>query len=357
MPTTHTSILHSQIKEAVLIWDRIESEPIPADRWLANHFHQHRKRIGARDRRFLSETIYALFRHKSFLAVWVNEARTRLGWLSPELRRAVSDSYLMIALGAVMGDVISLDAFDQVLSRWVPAQSRASQGVVKEVHQAVITKVTPSKIKMQSEESHLALQYSFPFWLVKRWMPLWGREGLKALLESFDLRPLLMVRANTLKISREALMARFRERGYEVEETSLSGDGIIFARRVALFDSREFREGLFEVQDEGSQFVCQSIRPEPGEVVWDVCAGGGGKSLALAALMKNKGRVVATRDVPSSNAFFSSPSIFSKLACMMRQNTVPTKRIQQRRISELLYVTKAASLLSRLSLSMLMPSS
>ncbi|HOW88333.1 MAG TPA: RsmB/NOP family class I SAM-dependent RNA methyltransferase, partial [Candidatus Omnitrophota bacterium] len=50
----------------------------------------------------------------------------------------------------------------------------------------------------------------------------------------------------------------------------------------------------FEVQDEGSQMICQKMDPKPGENIWDVCAGGGGKSLLLAAMMENKGRIVAT---------------------------------------------------------------
>lgn len=69
---------------------------------------------------------------------------------------------------------------------------------------------------------------------------------------------------------------------------------LLFAERANLFDNEEFREGVFEVQDEGSQLVACSVAPNPREAVWDVCTGGGEKRLLLAVQMGNKGRVIAT---------------------------------------------------------------
>jgi len=107
MSTRLNSILHSQLKSAALIWEQIQDHPYPADRWLGNYFHRHRKEIGARDRRFHSETIYSLFRHKSYLQMWVSEVRSRLGLSSAQCRRTVSDNFLMVLLGAVTEGVIS----------------------------------------------------------------------------------------------------------------------------------------------------------------------------------------------------------------------------------------------------------
>ena len=89
-------------------------------------------------------------------------------------------------------------------------------------------------------------------------------------------------------------MERFRKKGLEAKPTARSWTGIIFKERKNLFDTEEFRSGLFEIQDEGSQLICEKLDVKPGEVIWDMCAGGGGKSLALAGLMQNKGRIIAT---------------------------------------------------------------
>ena len=65
-------ILDSQIKITSEVWNEIKETPIPADRWLGNYFHRNRKKIGARDRRFVSETIYSLFRHKTYYETWAD---------------------------------------------------------------------------------------------------------------------------------------------------------------------------------------------------------------------------------------------------------------------------------------------
>lgn len=145
-----------------------------------------------------------------------------------------------------------------------------------------------------SEEAEWSLKYSFPLWLLQRWIEQYGKKECEALLKASQARPPLAIRANTLKISRSELLNCLLKKGFPCAPTPRSSAGIIFQERANLFDTEEFRAGLFEVQDEGSQIICETIAPSPGETVWDVCAGGGGKSLFLAALMKNKGRVIAT---------------------------------------------------------------
>jgi len=177
-------------------------------------------------------------------------------------------------------------------------KERLSQEYFADLYVALRKKLPSGNFETKSEEAEFALHFSFPLWMVKRWVESFGKERTKSLLETFNQRPPLMVRANAIKISREALLHRFQKRGYSVKSTLQSSYGITFANRLNLFDSEEFREGLFEVQDEGSQLICEMMKPKPGEVVWDVCAGGGGKSLALAAFMQNKGRIIATDTRP-----------------------------------------------------------
>ncbi len=267
-----THFLVSQLKAAAEIWPLISGNSTPADRWLGNYYHQYRKRFGSRDRRFISETIYSAFRHKTYLEAWVRE-----------LRLENPDSFVLLAAAAE--GLVTPEEFETV---GVPLKIKAG------AHRLLRKHILPPESAGFSAEEKMALEFSFPLPLVELWLKRFGEEECRALLVSFQERPPLIVRANSLKTSRDRLIGAFRQTGWKVTPDKQTGSAIFFSERVNVFDSPEFRGGLFEVQDAGSQRVCEKINPLPGEIVWDVCAGGGGKSLAFAALMEGKGRVIST---------------------------------------------------------------
>lgn len=273
-----TRVLHSQLRAASEIWSEIRSTPHPADRWLARYFHENRKRFGSRDRRFISETIYALFRQKRFIETWAESLKVQ------------DHPYRIALLAAVTADLVSLEQFQQ---EWLANPKRIhlpAQGFYQRLrHQEL-----PEGCRFPSEDEELAVKYSFPEWLVRRWIRQFGKEKTEALLSAMQSRPPLTLRVNPLKTTRDKLMMRFGKKGIQTAATQNSPYGIVLKDRLNIWDSEEFREGFFEVQDEGSQKVTQLVNPKPCDIVWDVCAGGGGKTLFLAALMKNQGRVLAT---------------------------------------------------------------
>ena len=117
--------------------------------------------------------------------------------------------------------------------------------------------------------------------------------------QTFDLamvlneRAPLTVRANTLKTTRHDLLKAFSDNKLSVEKTEHSPNGIRFIQRPELnfFSMSEYRRGLFEVQDEGSQLAAMRIDCKPGDTVLDYCGGAGGKTLAFAPFMHNKGQI------------------------------------------------------------------
>lgn len=102
----------------------------------------------------------------------------------------------------------------------------------------------------------------------------------------------VVLRTNRLKTDRPALQDTLRQEGIETRPTG-DGDALILLRRQNVFQTKAFRNGLFEVQDYSSQQVARVLAPEPGMRVVDACAGGGGKTLHLAALMQNRGALIA----------------------------------------------------------------
>src|SRR5216684_3704657 len=119
------------------------------------------------------------------------------------------------------------------------------------------------------------------------------KDPLDALAAEPNQRAPLTVRVNELKLTREDLLQALRAEGARVEPTPLSPWGVQFTGRTNVFALKAFKAGLFEVQDEGSQLIALACGARPGQIVVDACAGAGGKALALASEMKNKGRLVA----------------------------------------------------------------
>ena len=107
----------------------------------------------------------------------------------------------------------------------------------------------------------------------------------------------LSVRANTLKIEREQLRKVLKSEGYDSGTVEWAPDALVLRKKGNIFKLESFRKGLFEVQDPSSQFVSPFLQPEPGMRIVDACAGQGGKSLHLSALMNNRGQIIALDDV------------------------------------------------------------
>jgi 16S rRNA (cytosine967-C5)-methyltransferase len=106
--------------------------------------------------------------------------------------------------------------------------------------------------------------------------------------------PPFALRVNTLKASREHALAALAEAGISTEPTPFSADGIILISPAAgLRETAPYTEGLIRIQDEASQLIGRIVAPEPGERILDLCAGAGGKTLHLAALMENRGSITA----------------------------------------------------------------
>ncbi len=125
-----------------------------------------------------------------------------------------------------------------------------------------------------------------PKWLARRFDPVVTAADLRSLLD----RAPLDLRVNRLRAERDEVLAAFAG----AVPTPLSGVGLRLPDSIPVEESEAWRSGLVEVQDEGSQLLALACAAEPGETVLDLCAGAGGKTLALAAEMRNSGRLVAS---------------------------------------------------------------
>lgn len=142
-------------------------------------------------------------------------------------------------------------------------------------------------------EKNPAVYHSYPDWL---WQmgehelgkDLWEKEAL-----SMNQLAPVFLRANTLKTTKNKLTEALIKDNIQTELVDGVKDAVRLAKRENVFQTRLFKEGWFEVQDAGSQLITEFLDPKAGELVVDACAGAGGKSLHMAALMQNKGKIIS----------------------------------------------------------------
>jgi 16S rRNA (cytosine967-C5)-methyltransferase len=144
---------------------------------------------------------------------------------------------------------------------------------------------------LHDESIPLHIRVSFPETLFKEIENSWGKESAVQICLASNLAAPTAIRVNTLKISRDELLAKWKEKDFEVSAATFSPAGIIFHKKIHFFSLPEFRDGLFEVQDEASQMIALLLSAKPGDLVLDFCAGAGGKTLAFAEKLGGKGQI------------------------------------------------------------------
>ena len=137
------------------------------------------------------------------------------------------------------------------------------------------------------------LRESIPDWMDEVGLKAFGKEQWAKELRALNEQAEVVLRCNTLKGPRKDLAESLAANGLETEMAKQTPEGLILKQRDNVFTSKEFKSGLFEVQDINSQRVAHWLQLGPGMRVIDTCAGAGGKSLHMAALMENKGQIIA----------------------------------------------------------------
>jgi len=142
----------------------------------------------------------------------------------------------------------------------------------------------------EDKKNALSVKYSFPIWLIDMWTAQYGEEKCEELLRASNERPHLSIRVNLMKKSPKMLKTRLESKGFKVTEGKYS-ERVLYVEGSGLLDTDEYKQGLFSVQDEASALAADAVSPEVGDVIIDVCAAPGGKSLAIAEAMNDKGKL------------------------------------------------------------------
>ena len=229
----------------------------PADVVLSRYFRQHPK-LGTRERGAIAEAVYALLRHRLVL-MHLSESGS-----GPQLRRI---ALLALTETAGIDAIAGLDANER---EWLTRVSGIDRNSLS-----------------------FALRSNFPEWIRDRLIEQYGQNEAEALMAALNRPAPLDLRVNTLQSSYEQVADALTAAHLSFERAAYAPQAIRLLSKPALQNLPIFKQGAVEVQDEGSQLLAQVVGARRGEMVVDFCAGAGGKTLALGAMMRNTGRLYA----------------------------------------------------------------
>jgi 16S rRNA (cytosine967-C5)-methyltransferase len=265
----------ARIQASIDLLDEILATPRkPADAIVGAYF-RNRRFIGGGDRREVAERIYGILRRLGQLTWWLRRA----GRMSPP------DARLLVATELLLHDGWSFDRLERNFDggRFRPDELTRDE---REVLQHIAGNT------LDHPEQSDAVRYNIPDWIDPQLRLSFGanwQAEYKALRKPAPLD----MRVNSLKTDRDTARAALAAEQIAAQPSKLSPLGLRAEGRPPLVTGPAFRSGLVEIQDEGSQLVALLAGAKPGMRVVDYCAGAGGKTLAMAAGMANKGAIVA----------------------------------------------------------------
>ena len=275
---------------AARVLERVEADLSFADSVLEAELTA--RRLEARDAALATEMVYGTLRWQRYLD-WIlaPHSRRRLESLDPRVRVLLRMTVYQIAfLERVPAFAAVNDAV--TLAPRTPGVRAFVNAVLRSFSRRGAREREPTPPRNPSDA--LAVRCSFPTWIVERWTKRYGREDAESLMRALNERPPLTLRANRLRITRDALGQRLAEEdGLEWRPTRLAPEGVVVGHGGAPGEWRAFAGGSFAVQDEASMLIARLLAPDPGSTIADVCAAPGTKTTHLAELMDNRGRILA----------------------------------------------------------------
>ncbi len=254
------------LRQAAMVLTNLLEFNSPADAKLSEFFRNNRD-LGTKERAFVAESVYGVLRRLRYLStVAANEEG------DPDDARKLILAWLVKVEGKSIRELEPI--LNEQQTEWAQA------------------------IKAKSTENlPLAVQADVRDWLWNKLVAQYGEAEALIICRSMFEQASLDLRVNTIKGNREDVLKKMLAENTSNEDiiaiTPHSPIGIRMPNRMGISRHVLFTEGKIEVQDEGSQLLAYLVAPKRGQMVADFCAGAGGKSLALGALMKNTGRLYA----------------------------------------------------------------
>jgi len=288
--------VHHDLGHVLAVMQSLENPAYYADKTLVHYFAAHRQ-LGSSDRSLISDLVHTLVRWRRRIERAIDLASPATGGKSPEGARP-QDIRTLVACGMLLRmSGYAAEAVRDGIAAQTPPEAISPDVVASWLDRVAETVLSLSPANADTP-SELAVRTSFPDWIIERWTERYSWSRAKAIATASRSRAPVVLRANLLRTTREGLIGALRKEGIEARRASLSPWGVVLEQAAQLRQSKLYREGAFEFQDEGSQLIALVAGAEPEMRVVDACAGGGGKALAMAASMGDRGEILALDTAP-----------------------------------------------------------
>ena len=246
-----------------------------------------------KDRALVTQLVYGVIQNKLFLDHIISQfSKISLSKLNPFVKNAIRLGIYQVLFLDRVPDFAAVNESVNLVKRH---EGRGAANFTNAVLRNVIRKKDSIYLPDKDKDlaNYISIFYSFPDWMIKRWLGIFGPDFTERLCKAFNEPPNLCIRVNTLLTNRENLLQQLRNEGVADIPGKFAEEAIYILKGPQLNQLKSFKEGLFTVQDESSIIASLAVMPKAGEQVLDVAAAPGGKSTHMAALMQNRGKILS----------------------------------------------------------------
>jgi 16S rRNA (cytosine967-C5)-methyltransferase len=255
------------------------------------------------DRALFHALVFGILRHQNLLDWTIDQyLRRSTKNIDPQIRIILRLGVYQIRFMDRVPDSAAVNTSVELAKKM---KKKWAAGFVNGLLRSVVRADRPSGLPDPNHhpEAYLSTTYSFPPWLIKRWLKRWAFDHTEALCMAINQIPPVTIRANSLKTDLASLLEAAGTEASQVIPCTTSPEGFHLTGLKRSIDQwPAFQKGWFQVQGESAQLVSRFLAPQPGHQVWDACAGLGTKTAHMAQMMKNRGAILATDRHPGKLA-------------------------------------------------------
>jgi len=252
------------------------------------------EQLSRADAALATELVYGTISRKLTIDYWLSQLVAKgLHKLEPWVHQLLRMSmYQLLWLDRIPAHAVVNEAVKIAKKKGHQGISGMVNGVLRNVLRKQ-EELKPEQIALSTEAETLSVRYSFPSWLVMRWLDVYGRDATEQILRASNEAPHSSIRVNTMTTTPQAVLQELEAVGLQATLSPIAPAGINVEKGGHLAALTGFMQGHWSLQDESSMLVAEVLQPKPGMKVLDACAAPGGKSMHIGELMKGQGMLLS----------------------------------------------------------------
>ena len=248
--------------------------------------------LDKRDRAFITRVVEGTLEHMIEIDYIINQfSKVKVNKMKPVIRCILRSAvYQLKYMDSVPSSAACNEAVKLAVKKGFSSLKGFVNGVLRSIERNLDTITYPDEANLIE---YLGVKYSMPEWILRKWLAKYDRETVETMLADFQTEKPTTIRVNRNVMTREALIESLEKQGVYVENHPYLADALWISSYDYLADLDSFQMGAFHVQDISSMLVAHLANPKEHDIVIDVCAAPGGKSLHMAELLGGTGHVEA----------------------------------------------------------------